>query len=421
MLQAAVSHQQAGQYDAAENVCFQVCVIAPKQPDALHLLAVIYAQTGRYQAANEYFFKAIESDPTRADFHSNYGNALWEQGKIEDAVVNCERALAIDPRRADTHNILGNVFLSQHRWEAAATCFRQALALQPNYCHALNNLGNALQKLNKTEDAIACYKKALKLQENYPEAHNNLGQALKKNDKIDEARQHFLRAVELRPDFHKAKLNAAEVSSVWLESFEGKKLHLRRYGQEDASFLHACYQNDTFMGQYNHYIPRHQHVQDLEVKLQQAHAKHPYQSKSIDWVILNKSTGQPIGIANLAEIQFAHRRAEYLVGLPNPENHASGVGLEATLLILDYVFNRVGLNKLTTIVYGDNISSQKNTVAVGFTQESYLREQIIDSDSGKFVDLYGNGMTLSDFRANRRLAKLSKRLVGRDITHQSSS
>ncbi len=200
---------------------------------------------------------------------------------------------------------------------------------------------------------------------------------------------------------------------------DGKKLHLRRYRKEDAVFLNTCYQNDTFMAQYNHYIPRHQYLADLQIKLQQAEARHPCQSNSIDWVIQDRCTGELLGIANLADIQFVRRRAEFLVGLPNPENHASGIGLEAVLLILDYVFNRVGLNKLTTIVYGDNVSSQKNTIAVGFTQESYLREQIIDSSSGNFIDLYGNGMTLKDFRANTRLAKLSKRLIGRDITRQS--
>lgn len=416
LLQDAVRHHQAGQYKDAEKACLQVCAAVPKQPDALHLLAVINAQAGRYQIANEYFIKAIESDPSRADFLSNYANALWEQDRIDEAIDYCERSLSIDSRRADAQNILGNIFLSQHRWGAAEACFRQALLIHPTYCHALNNLANSLQKQNKLEESIACYKKALTLQEKYPEAHNNLGQALKKNGKIDEARQHFLRAIELKPDFQKAKQNAAEVDSIWLEPLEGKKLHLRRYCEKDAAFLHSCYQNETFMAQYNHYIPRHQYLEDLKTKLQQASKKHPCQLKAIDWIILSKNTGQPVGIANLVDIQFAHRRAEFLVGLPNPENHASGIGLEAVLLILDYAFNRVGLNKLTTIVYGDNISSQKNTIAVGFTQECYQREQILDSVSGQFIDLYGNGMTLSDFRANNRLVKLSKRLVGRDIT-----
>ena len=420
ILQTAARHHQAGQFQQAEKFCLQACAITQNQPDALHLLAVIHAQTGRHELANEYFTKAIASDPLRADFHGNYANALWEQGCIEEAIITCQRALKLDASRADTHNILGNILLSQNRLEEAATYFRSALKLHPDYPHALNNLGNTLQKMNKADEAISYYRKAIHLQENYPEAHNNLGQALKNLGKIKEARHHFLTALKLRPAFHKAARNCAEVDPVWLEPLDGKRLHLRRYCAEDAAYLHQCYKNMIFMSQYNHYIPRHQHLDDLAAKLRQTHNMHPCQSKSIDWMILNKNTQQPAGIANLVEIQFLHQRAEFLIGLPNPADHTSGIGLEATLLALDFVFNRVGLNKLTAVVYGDNVSSQKNTLAIGFVQESYLREQILDPVSGEFLNLYGNGMTLSDFRANKRIPKLSQRLLGRDITCQPS-
>lgn len=416
LLRAAVHHQHAGNFQEAEKCCLQVCAVAPNLPDALHLLAIIYAKTGRYQAANNHFSKAIANDSSRADFYSNYGNALWEQDRIEEAIHYCHRSLELDANRADAHNILGNVFLSQNLLGQAVISFRKALKLQPNYLHALNNLGNALQKMDKAKDAVACYRQALKLQENYPEAHNNMGQALKSLGRIKEARNHFHRAVALSPGFHKAIQNCMEVGSVWIEPLYGNKLYLRRYNEGDATYLHQCYKNTTFMMQYNHYIPRHQQLEKLAEKLREVHEKHPCQLKSVDWLILRKDTGQPIGITNLVEIQFLHRRAEFLIGLPNPEHHARGYGLEATLLVLDYAFNRVGLNKLTTIVYGENISSQKNTLALGFTQESYLREQIFESASKKFITLYGNGMTLSDFRTNTRLPKLSRRLLGRDIT-----
>lgn len=416
MLQAALRCHQAGQFKEAEKYCLDVCAVAPKQPDALHLLAIIHAQTGRYQAANDYFTKAIASDPRRADFYSNYGNALWEQDRIEEAVYYCQQSLVLDASRAETHNILGNVFLSQNRLADAATSFRKALELHPGYLHALNNLGNVLQKMNKAEEAVTYYRQALILHENYPEAHNNLGQALKRLGKIDEARSHFLRAIELCPDFHKAIQNRSEVDLIWLKPLDGSRLYLRRYQEEDAVYLHQCYQNSIFMGQYNHYIPRHQQVADLAVKLRQAHEMHPCQLKTVDWIILKKVNGQPIGIANLVDIQFAHRRAEFQIGLPDPADHASGIGLEATLLVLDYAFNRAGLNKLTAIIYGNNAFSQKNALSLGFIQESCLREHLVDSISGKFIDLFGGGMTLSDFRANARLSRLSQRVLGRDIT-----
>ncbi len=420
ILQAAARHHQAGQFQQAEKFCLQACAITPNQPDALHLLAVIHAQTGRHELANEYFTKAIASDPLRADFHGNYANALWEQGCIEKAIITCQRALELNANRAETYNILGNILLSQNRLEEAVTCFRSALKLHPNYPHALNNLGNTLQKMNKADESVSFYQEAINLQENYPEAHNNLGKALKSLGKINEARHHFLTALKLRPAFHKAARNCAEVDPVWLEPLDGKRLHLRRYCAEDAAYLYQCYKNMTFMSQYNHYIPRHQHLEDLAAKLRQSHNMHPCQSKSIDWIIINKNTQQPAGIANLVEIQFLHQRAEFLIGLPNPTDHASGIGLEATLLGLDFVFNRARLNKLTAVVYGGNVSSQKNSLAIGFVQESYLREQIFDPVSGKFLNLYGNGMTVSDFRTNPRIRKLSQRLLGRDITRQLS-
>ncbi len=420
ILQTAVRHQQAGQLQEAEKFCLKACAISPNQPDALHLLAIINAQAGRYQSANDYFAKAIAHAPARADFCSNYGNALWEQGLIEEAITWCQRSLALDASRAEAHNILGNAFLSQNRLNEAADSFRNALAVNPNYPHALNNLGNALQRMSKNEEAIPYYRQAIRLQENYPEAHNNLGQALKSLGDIEEARKHFHKATELRPGFQKAIQNSIEVDPIWLQPLEGRKIRLRRYCEQDAAYLQQCYQSADFMTLYNHYIPRHQHLEDLAEKLRQGHKLHPCQSRTVDWIVVKKNEERPVGIANLVEIQFNHRRAEFLIGLPDPKDRASGVGLEATLLVLEYAFNRVGLNKLTTFVYGDNLSSQKNTLALGFVQESYLRDQIMDSASGKFLDLFGNGMTLTDFKTNARLSKLSQRLLGRDIAHPHS-
>lgn len=415
-LQKAVHHQQSGQLSEAEAICLKICTAMPDQPDTLHLLAIIYAQTRRYQLANDSFQRAIAKAPTRADFIGNYANALLEQNRIDAAIGYCEQSLSLNANQAEVLNVLGNAYMAQNSNEKAAECFRRALQLRPQYSHALNNLGNALQKMNNAADAIPCYQRALELQDGYAEASNNLGQALKSLGRIDEARSHFRKALQRMPGFRQASLNLAEVDSNWLEPLEGKKLYLRRYEAQDAAYLRHCHQNDAFMALYNQYIPRNQSVNDLAAKLQQAQALHPCQTKMVDWIIIRKNTNQPMGIANLADINFSHRRAEFLIGLPDPEDHARGAALEATLLILDYAFNRVQLNKLMTNVYATNRYSQDNTVALGFVQESFLREHLIDPTDGKFLDVYGNGMTLNDFRSNTRIAKLSRRLLGRDIT-----
>lgn len=414
-LQSAIRCQQSGQFSEAEVIYLEILTAIPDQPDTLHLLAIIYAQTKRYLLANDYFRKAIAQAPARADFIGNYANALWEQGLIEETIGHCERSLAINANQAEVLNILGNAYLAQHCHEKAAECFRQSLQLRPQYPHALNNLGNALQKMNKNAEAIQCYQRALELQSDYPEACNNLGQALKALGKIDEARDQFRKALQLTPGFNQARHNLAEVDSCWLEPLEGKKLYLRRYQAQDAAYLCHCHQNNDFMALYNQYIPRHQPVDELTAKLRQTQALHPCQTKSVDWIIIWKNTGQPVGIANLVDINLSHRRAEFLIGLPDSEDRTRGIALEATLLVLDFVFNRVKLNKLTANVYAGNCFSQQNTLALGFTQESFLRQHLV-GPHGNFLDVYGNGMIMHDFRSNTRISKLSSRLLGRDIT-----
>lgn len=418
-LRTAAQYLQTGNLPEAESFCARVIAKAPDYPDAIHLMAVIHARTQRYQTANTFFARAAHLDPKRPDFQANYANALWQQGRIDEAMTYCQRALQLVPQDPDALNILGNIQTTQNRLAAAAESFQKALALKPNHVQVLNNLGNVLQRSGKNQEAIACYKKALAWRPNYAEGWNNLGAALKAVNEIDEARGCFARAMEIQPELSRAVWNYAEVDIVWLEQLEGNHLYLRRYAEQDADYLYHCYQNAVFMAQYNHSIPRHQPPEELAAQLRSAQVKHPCQSRSINWIICKKATGRPVGLANLAEIQFLHRRAEFLIGLPDPADHTVGIALEASLLVMDFVFNRVGLNKLTAVVYDDNPVSQKNTLKMGFIQESYLREHIYDSASKKFIHVYGNGMTANSFRHNERLPKLSRRLLGRDVTSVS--
>lgn len=415
-LQEAIRYQQSGQLSEAEAICAKICAAIPNQPDTLHLLAVIYAQTQRYQLANDFFQKAIAKAPTRADFIGNYANALLRQNQIEAAIGYCEQSLALNSNQAEVHNTLGSAYLVWNQNEKAAGCFRRALQLRPHYPYALNGLGNALLKMNKATEAIYCYKRALELQDGYAEASNNLGRALKSLGRIDEAEACFRRALEWMPSFKQARRNLSEVDSNWLEPLKGRKLYLRRYEEQDAAYINHCHRNDSFMRQYNQFISHNLPITELAAKLQQAQMQHPCQIKSVDWIIFRMNSGQPTGIANLVDINFLHRRAEFLIGLPNPDDHARGIALEATLLILEYAFNRVQLNKLTTIIYATNHHAQINALALGFVQESHFREHLFNPIDESFLDMYINGMTQSDFRSNTRIRKLSLRLLGRDIT-----
>ena len=204
-------------------------------------------------------------------------------------------------------------------------------------------------------------------------------------------------------------------------SLKGKSIRLERSSTEHVDFIYKCYQNDSFMDLYRLAQNRRLSKSDLEQRLLQEQAELPQNVKRIEWVILKEQNGNyvPVGLASLADYQVNHSRAELLLGIEDSTNRKAGISLEASLLVMDFAFNQASLNKICSFVYGYNDYAQKNTLHLGFSQEGILIEHI--NSSKGFINLYQNGLIKSDFRNNKTLAKLSLRLLGRDITqHQQT-
>ncbi len=381
-LQQAFRYLQEGQLAQAEQLCRQLCVIESAPVDALQLLAVIYAQTQRSALADQYFLRALALAPERADILGNYANLLWETGRIEATIEYCQRAITLKSQRPEVFNTLGNAWF----------------------------------RLGRFKDAEASYRQALHFQADYSEAHNNLGQTLASLHDYRAAEQCFRNALAIQPDFILAAENLKLYATHWLEPLVGRHLLLRRYGVEDAAYIKACYQNQAFMQQYNRFLARTISEEALSEKLAEDQVLHPSQLKAVNWTIRSGDSEQAIGIAGLVDIQWLHRRAEFVIGIPDSADRRAGSGLEATLLIMDFAFNRLRLNKLMTIVYADNDASLNNNHALGFRQESLLKQHLRDPDTKGYIDLVGNALTEAEFRQKARLAKLSRRLLGRDVT-----
>lgn len=207
---------------------------------------------------------------------------------------------------------------------------------------------------------------------------------------------------------------------VGLQALQGSHVRLVRSAPEYAEFIYTCYQDNSFMDLYRLAQNRSETKTEIEHRLQREHTMLPQELKRIEWIIL-KDEGQkeiPVGLAALADQQVSHRRAEFLLGIPDPQNRTDNLGLEASLLVLDFAFNQAGLHKVTSFVYGYNHYAQKNTLHLGFKQEGVLREHI-HTENG-FIDLYQNGLLRLEFTNNKKLGLLSKRLLGRDITRANS-
>lgn len=208
------------------------------------------------------------------------------------------------------------------------------------------------------------------------------------------------------------------VNPVGMQPLTGKRICLVRSGPEHAAFIHQCYRNAEFMGFYRLPQKRTETLKEITDRLRDEHTFLPQQRRSIEWVINLISSEQPdkpIGLAGLADYITAYQLAELLVGLPDKALHRKGLALEAALLVMDFAFNTLHLNKLVSLVYGNNETAQKNTLKLGFRREGYLDAHVYYPEKG-YLDMYQNGLLEKEFRVNKRLSRLSKRLLSRDTT-----
>lgn len=250
-----------------------------------------------------------------------------------------------------------------------------------------------------------------------PKAHA-LVRALLKQGQMDEARQLLRQARQVGgqdPDLDDLHFL---LHPGWKQPIGCAAGQLRLPTLGDAAFFKQCFDDASFMHDFHRTARRYAEVSEIEKILSRQIATEVHQSASLHWVLAcpEGSTDRPSGLVSLANIHAAHRRAEFLIGVPQGRSGLRSLALIGALLAMDFAFNRVGLHKLTTIVFADNAHSQQSTLSLGFEQEGFRRQHMRDRRSGQWLDCFDNGMTAPAFRRNPRLSMLSLRLLGRDIT-----
>lgn len=195
-------------------------------------------------------------------------------------------------------------------------------------------------------------------------------------------------------------------------------MRLERLGPAHVELLLSAYENVGFWSAYRQHENRQIKREDLEQRLAFDYQQPPAKVGKIEWVIIRNREGRgvPIGFAGLTAWEPSQFRAEFLIGIFNPDEVKVGIGLEASLLVFDFAFNQQKLNKLVTYVYGSNPRAQASTLALGFRQEGHLKNHFYLGKKAGFCDVFQNGMLQIEFRENARLKRLSLKLLGRDVT-----
>lgn len=115
------------------------------------------------------------------------------------------------------------------------------------------------------------------------------------------------------------------------------------------------------------------------------------------WII--EANGEPVGLANLADIDRGNGRCAWAYYLASPSVRGLGVGSYVEFWIIEYVFGVLGLAKLWCEVLVSNEAVWKLHLLHGFEQEALFRRHVIKA--GRPMDVIGLGLLAEDWRARR--------------------
>jgi len=100
------------------------------------------------------------------------------------------------------------------------------------------------------------------------------------------------------------------------------------------------------------------------------------QETEIVFLIYERSSGHPIGVTGLDEVDKRNRTAEFGISIGEPDARGKGYGTETTRLVLDYAFTGMGLHNVLLTVFEYNLPAIRAYTKAGSKEFGRRRESI---------------------------------------------
>ena len=98
----------------------------------------------------------------------------------------------------------------------------------------------------------------------------------------------------------------------------------------------------------------------------------------------------PVGLIGLLNIDNTNRKAEFYICIGEEGVKGCGIAKKASMLLLEYAFNDLCLNKVYLYTEQENISAQKLFEKLGFKKEGLIEKDLIYNE--RFVNRYMYGL-----------------------------
>lgn len=195
----AVAAMQRGDLLSAERNLQQQLRMAPKDADALDLLAVVLDQQKKYAEADNVYRRAIAVSPSSPALLNNFGNHLVATGKLAEAREVFLEVLALNPGQANATVQLAQIALKQ-KSPAEAMKYLDGLSSGTQQAPEVSILRmQADYELGHRAEAKTILTRLSHLTDSDAHLNFSLGVALSSARQYAEAEAFFNRAVEAAP------------------------------------------------------------------------------------------------------------------------------------------------------------------------------------------------------------------------------
>ena len=198
-LKQARERLQRGDIADARYLCEQILRNAPRNPEALCLLAMCHLMNGQPAEAVPLFVQSLSGDPRNGAALEHLGLAHLMLGQFAEAENILRRAAGLPRAPASVAMRLGAALLNQQKHAEAIQHLKHALAQEPESADCRLNLGQALAQSGDTAAAREQFEAVLQLAPGRMDAAYNLGVLALQMDRLDEARVWFERVLERAP------------------------------------------------------------------------------------------------------------------------------------------------------------------------------------------------------------------------------
>ncbi len=129
--------------------------------------------------------------------------------------------------------------------------------------------------------------------------------------------------------------------------------------------------------------------------------------KNVVLAIVRKDGNEFIGTIGLHDLDWVNRSAVTGTLIGDPTNRGQGFGTEAKMLLLEYAFNTLNLNRIGSAALDSNGRSLRYSEKCDYQVEGRTRQAIFKN--GRYHDLIQLGILKNDWDKRRQKTQTKKR------------